>query len=405
MSVTNIRTNHIDKSAGCPMPPEFFHSNHLPESSEREISINSRFKSIFSRLEEGHIRLRNRLNSLEETGEALEKQLYVELKSYDPWRFELMDELARIAAHFDERERRKCREYIAVSEYFNIVQEAPFYWRIINKPNGYAGDAQMMSFIYRNDFEGPTPFARFLHKHAVSTKACQAVRNRKTYLRKEIIRRNGGKILSLAAGPAQEIMEVLNIYRDNGYTFVALDHDMDTLKTYDIAHRDSRFRYALANAFQIISGNYMTARPRRIMEKFCHPRTDFKGLNLLWSSIKYDLVFMQKEEFDLVYSAGLYDYIKTFPLDDGKGTVALTKNLFELVKPGGALIVGNFSNGNPGDLRFVMEYIYDWQLIHRNERDMFDFARAIPESQIENIEIVREPLGINYFLKIRKTRV
>ena len=51
--------------------------------------------------------------------------------------------------------------------------------RIINKPNGYAGDAQMMTFIYRNQFEGKTPFGMFLHKHAVSTKACQAVRNRK----------------------------------------------------------------------------------------------------------------------------------------------------------------------------------------------------------------------------------
>ena len=49
----------------------------------------------------------------------------------------------------------------------------------------------------------------------------------------------------------------------------------------------------------------------------------------------------------MVYSAGLYDYIMTFPIDDSKGTIALTKNLFSLVKPGGSLIVGNFNHNNP----------------------------------------------------------
>jgi len=104
----------------------------------------------------------------------------------------------------------------------------------------------------------------------------------------------------------------------------------------------------------------------------------------------------------LVYSAGLYDYIQTFPLDDSKGTVALTKNLFALVKPGGSLIVGNFNHDNPRDLRFVMEYIYDWQLIYRDEHEMVNMARKIPERKIKNIRIIKEPTGINYFLKIEK---
>lgn len=104
---------------------------------------------------------------------------------------------------------------------------------------------------------------------------------------------------------------------------------------------------------------------------------------------------LRKEEFELVYSAGLFDYIKTFPLDDGKGTLALTKNLFELVKPGGSLIIGNFSRNNSRDLRFVMEYVYDWQLIHRNKRDIFEFVRAIPEKDIDNMHIVEDPMRIN----------
>lgn len=366
------------------------------------MKIDTKFKKIFRELEDGHIQLRDKLNAISSNGYVLRGKLTNELKRFEPWRFELMDELGCLVCNFNQEQREAYRNYIQSTKYFQIIQEAPFYWRIMNKPNGYPGDASMMSFIYRNDFEGETPFGMFLHKHAVSTKACEAVRNRKTYLKQQIIETKGGNILSLAAGPAEEITEVLSMFGQNGFNFMALDHDMDTLKKYDLSDKDARFRYALANAFQIISGNYLTAKPRKIMEKYCHPGTDFKGLNLILSSLKYELVYLKKDEFDLIYSAGLYDYIKTFPLDDGKGTVALTKNLFDLLTPGGSLILGNFSLKNPRDLRFVMEYVYDWQLIHREKRDMFEFARAIPEKDIENIEVITEPQGINYFLKIKK---
>jgi len=369
------------------------------------VKIDKEFKRTFREIEKGHIHIREKLNSFSEKNQDLEEHLCEELQTFEPWRFELMDKLGGIVCNFNQEQKEAHQNFIRETEYYEIIQEAPFYWRIMNKPNGYPGDAVMMSFIYRNQFEGKTPFGMFLHKHAVSTKACQAVRSRKEYLTQKIIRtngRNGGNILSLAAGPAQEMVEILNAYRGNGFRFVALDHDMDTLKTFDVSGQDPRFRYALANAFQIISGSYLTARPRKLMERFCHPSKDFKGMNLLMCFMKYELIFLKKEEFDLVYSAGLFDYIKTFPLDDGKGTLALTKNLFELVKPGGSLIIGNFSRNNPRDLRFVMEYVYDWQLIHRNKRDILEFARAIPEKDIDSMHITEDPLRINYFLRINK---
>jgi len=365
-------------------------------------SLNNNFNKVFKELESGHIHLREKLNAFSERGDDLEKRLSEELNTYEPWRFDLMDRLAEITMYFRNGQKEEHKRFIQETQYYQIVQEAPFYWRIMMKPNGYPGDAHMMSFIYRNQFEGKTPFGMFLHKHAVSTKACQAVRNRKLYLTQKIIRANGGRVLSLAAGPAQEIKELLDVYKNDQYWFMALDHDMDTLKTFDISDRDPRFRYALANAFQIISGNYITARPRKIFEKFCQPRIDFQGVRSLASPIKYEMARLEKEDFDLVYSSGLFDYIKTFPIDDSKGAIALTKNLFDLVKPGGSLIIGNFSHKNPRDLKFVMDYIFDWQLIYRDKKDMLEFARSIPESTIDDTQIVEESQGINYFLTIVK---
>ncbi len=364
--------------------------------------IEENFRKLILELEEGHIAIRRRLNSFSKQDDRLWSQLDQEVSAFEAWRFPIMDTLAEIALGFSAEQSEFHRQFIRDSKYFEIIQEAPFYWQIINKPNGYAGDASMMNYIYKNRYEGETFFGMMLHKHALTTKACESVRNRKSYLCNQILQIAGGNILSLAAGPAQEIREVMKTTDGSKYYFLALDHDMETLRTYSTTTQNSHFKYALANAFQIISENYLTAKPRPLMAKFCSPRTDFDGLRALLSPIKYELNYLKKDEYDLVYSAGLYDYIMTFPLDDSKGTVALTKNLFSLVKPGGALIVGNFNHDNPKDLRFIMDYVYGWRLIYRYEKDMLEFARAIPESQIKSIQVEIEPLGINYFLRIEK---
>jgi hypothetical protein len=363
-------------------------------------AINQEFSALFSEIEKKHLDLHKRLNALTATDEVLEDILSNEIKGFEAWRYPVMDRLGEITYRFDASQKDRHQDYIKKSEYFEIVQEAPFYWRIINKPNGYAGDAEMMSYIYRNSFEGQTPFGKFLHKHAVSTKACQSVRNRKNYLAKRILEKEG-RILSLAAGPSKEIKEVMNTGR-NGRQFLALDHDLETLKKYRSSDTSSSFTYALANAFQIISGNYLAARPRFLWENFCSPRTDFAGLQKIFSYIKYEMIELKNYRFDMIYSAGLFDYIQTFQLDDSKGTVGLTRNLFDLLNSGGVLIVGNFTKNNPRDLVFVMEYVYDWQLNYRDQVDLMEFTRTIDKSEIKNIEVVEEPLGINYFLKIEK---
>jgi SAM-dependent methyltransferase len=368
----------------------------------KAITIDKNFKTLFNELEKRHIEIRAKVNSFSEKGNELEERLSEEIEIFETWRFHKMERLSEITSNFDKKQKKAHQKFIKNTEYYKIVQEAPFYWRIMNKPNGYAGDAEMMSFIYRNQFEGKTPFGMFLHKHAVATKACKSVRNRKDYIIEQILKTNGGQFLSLAAGPAQEIREILNGHKRNGYKFIALDHDLDTLQRYDIPNTSHQFTYALANAFQIVSGKYRVVKPKRYMVKYCYPRRDFKGLRKILSSLKYELIDLKSKRFDMIYSAGLYDYIQTFPLDDSKGTVALTKNLFNLLKPGGSLIIGNFNHNNPKDLRFVMEYVYDWRLIYRNKFDMFDFARSISENDIKDMQIIEEPTGINFFLKIDK---
>ncbi len=367
------------------------------------MKIAKAFKDHFDELEDGHIRLRERLNGCDSTGEELEGILSAELDKYEPWRYSLMDQLGGGTAEFTAEEKKIHKQYIRQTTYHQIVQEAPFYWRIINKPNGYAGDAYMMNFIYRNQFEGKTPFGKLLHKNALSSKACQAVRNRKSFLTNQILKNGSGKVLSLAAGSAQEIRDILNGPAGKRFNFHALDHDMNTLMSFQDLSKKGRFEYFLANAFQITLKNYNLAKPRPMLKQYCSPRRDFRGWRRLFIHMKYTLDCLRIEDYDLIYSAGLYDYIKTFLMNPTRGTIALTRNLFvDLLKPGGTLIVGNFSHHNPRDVRFAMEYIYDWNLIYRNKDEVFDFVRDVPKQQIQEMELMEEPLGINYFLKIVK---
>ena len=157
----------------------------------------------------------------------------------------------------------------------------------------------------------------------------------------------------------------------------------------------------MANAFELARGNYDVVFPGDNINDPNLLRGPV-GLKRFMRSNRDSVKELPLNHFDLVYTAGLYDYVPTHPTDDTKGVVALTKNLFELVKPGGNLVIGNFSENNPDHLVFPMEFIYDWELIYRNEKEMLDFAKTIPKGQIADIEVLTEPLKINYFLKISK---
>lgn len=368
------------------------------------LAMDLQFKKVFSEMEKEYLLLRERLNAVAVRGKELETRLTEalactdNLASYHGHAARLFD----IAESFSIRETILHKQFVRNSLFSKVIQEAPYYWRIINKPEGYTGDAEMMRIIYDSQFEGDTPFGMMMHKHATLCDACQAVRNRRKFLEKQIHQKKGN-ILSVAAGPAMEMLDVLGTEPSTGtYHFHAFDHDIKTIQKVNRQCRDPRLQYLVGNALNLVKGNYQTAMPRRGMIDYCQPRKDFQGINRYFSPIKYRFHSLKERYYDLVYSAGLYDYIKTCSNEINKGTIALTERLFRFVKPGGSLVIGNFSPQNPRDLKFVMEYICDWTLIYRTYQEMLVFARTIPEKEIKNMEVLEEPLGINYFLKIDK---
>ena len=95
---------------------------------------------------------------------------------------------------------------------------------------------------------------------------------------------------------------------------------------------------------------------------------------------------------DAIFSTGLFDYLE----DDF--AAKLTGRLYQLLRPGGWVAIGNMDYANPN--RWVMEHLLDWWLIFRSQEEMRAFARAgAPDAEIS---MRFEETGINPFVVLTR---
>lgn len=352
----------------------------------------------YSEFREWHFDLKNTLDKLDvnSVGQLayLDRILPGERNHY----FNEINRLGALTEGYRLEQKQYFFQFMATNGLHHILKGAPYFYHSIFKPRGYAGDAEMMALVYRNTYEGSDTFSKLLHRIGTDCDACVAIRNRKNLLADSFLEFQSGKVLSLAAGPAQEIYEYLDANHQDK-DFLALDHDIQTLRNAN--GENPLLKYGIANAFHLIKGNKRYLLPRRLWLNSCDPKKDVKGFRRSFLPLKYSIGTIHNNSWDLVYSAGLFDYIKTFE-DPAKGTVALTRALFDAVKPGGRLLIGNISPKLSIGVKWAMECLCDWYLIHRIETEMLDFARSIPSREIASINVIAEETGVNWFLDIRK---
>jgi extracellular factor (EF) 3-hydroxypalmitic acid methyl ester biosynthesis protein len=159
------------------------------------------------------------------------------------------------------------------------------------------------------------------------------------------------RFVSVAAGPAQELFEFL---RDAEGPLPPLDI---LLFEQDPA--------ALS---------YAQNRLGRIIETKGHTNV---RMHYLKDSIKRLLtdatLFSGFGPFDLVFCAGLYDYLRH------PTAVRLTRNFYDNLAPDGLAYIGNITLGNR--TRWFMEHHMEWFVIHRTHEEMLAFAQeAAPDA-------------------------
>jgi extracellular factor (EF) 3-hydroxypalmitic acid methyl ester biosynthesis protein len=96
-------------------------------------------------------------------------------------------------------------------------------------------------------------------------------------------------------------------------------------------------------------------------------------------------------QFDFIYSMGLFDYLAA-PV-----AKAVLKNLYQILKPGGKLVIGNFHVSSPSKL--YLDYWCDWVLFYRTEEEFIDLSKDCAST---NVSVFFENTGSQMFLHIEK---
>ena len=97
---------------------------------------------------------------------------------------------------------------------------------------------------------------------------------------------------------------------------------------------------------------------------------------------------LEVAEVDLVYSIGLIDYF------NDKFVISMMNFAFEILRPGGRIILGNFHPRNPD--KAFMDHVLEWKLIHRDEHAMNNLFEASAFARpCTNIRF--EEQGVNLF--------
>ena len=261
-----------------------------------------------------------------------------------------------------EKEAQPVHSLYAKHRLHPLVLCAPFMHRTFQKPLGYAGDYEMVSMMTRSPFQGGSIFAKILNTFFLNTPPVVAHRNRIDHLTQTLdfetqrATRRGrrARVFNLGCGPNQNIKFTLLDFNDETVAY--------TQRTLD----------------QIKQKN-SSASTLRVIKK--------SVVQLLKENSRFG-----RGSYDLVYCAGLFDYLTA------DVCAKLVDLFYELAAPGGLVLVSNVDASNPS--RGWMEYVVDWNLIHRDAQQM---AALLPGRVSKDaIRIVAEPTSVNIFAEIRK---
>ena len=276
------------------------------------------------------------------------------------------------------REQREgLREY-SRRQLHELLMMSPWMFRARHKPLGYPGDFEVMNGLYGRLFSGPTLFAKAVNLAFVSTPAAEAVRQRKELMKSRLWatldrhteRGEPLRILSIAAGPAEEVLCLLEERSqiDVPLEVVLFDQDKSALS------------FSYGRLSRLVAAKWQgKVRVIHLHDSITH-------------LLRGSAVLKLSGQFHAVYACGLFDYLQPHTW------MSLCRTLHESVAPGGTLYVGNMVPSSSS--RWFMELHLDWHLEYRERSSMLELARrAVPGAEVE---ILEESTGVNPFVALTR---
>jgi extracellular factor (EF) 3-hydroxypalmitic acid methyl ester biosynthesis protein len=232
---------------------------------------------------------------------------------------------------------------------------------VFQKPHGYAGDYEIIDRIYTR-YISEKPHLSNWDIYMQDRPAVHAVRNRLEYFCRqlEIVSETRNRlmgcraeVLNLASGPGRDMLVFFDSNPEANIHFDCVEQDQNAV-----------------NYAQFLCANY---------------------LHKMAFHLKNVLKFQSEKKYDLIWSAGLFDYF------DDKTFIYMLKKLGAICANSGEIIVGNFSTTNPS--RDYME-LFEWHLRHRSPTTLKALAAEAGFSA-NQVRVEKERLGVNLFLHIK----
>lgn len=255
---------------------------------------------------------------------------------------------------------------------------SPFLYRTFHKPLGYAGDYEMVNMLSRDPLEGSSLFAKVINLWFLQQPPAEAHRNRIDYLKQMLTDATlpalragrAARFLNLGCGPALEVQQFLETPLADHTRFVLWDFNQETLDHTRVNLEEVKRRHQRGTALEF-------AR---------------RSVHHVLKESAMSLGRTSGAQYDVVYCAGLFDYLTD-------ATCRRVCNaLYNMVAPGGLLVVTNVDKANPRTP--TMDHVMEWHLIYRDCRSMIGVR---PERASEGDCVLKaDTTGVNIFMEVRK---
>ncbi len=255
-------------------------------------------------------------------------------------------------------------------EIFPYFMRSYFAERAYYKPKGYAGDFLMMEHIYKNQAKGDGKLGEIIDDFCLQRPGSLAIRGRRRLLKEKLMllgselaeHKSSIRIMNLACGSNRELFDFLAEFEHtHKVEATCVDIDPEALQ---------------------YTNQHVNIHPHRASVRLMSENI------IKWSLGR---VRHQLEKQDVIYSAGLCDYL------DERLFQALINRCHEQLNPGGVLLLGNFTF-YPDSL--FLDKLLRWQLIYRTEENLKEIFA--PTSFGDRVTILSEKEHVNLFAMARK---
>ena len=256
----------------------------------------------------------------------------------------------------DDRERRAATKEFTELVLTPEMRLGAIWDRSYAKPLGYPGDFEIMNQVYDWKRVGRRAYDMLLHR--VGLEVAECIKTRMEVVLGHIAEtaahgspERPSRILSLGSGPAREVELYLAgpAAHFGRADFTLIDQERMAL------------RYAHEKTY-----------PHVIKLAGQH---SVRALNISFTDVLRGISAMSTlPEQDLIYSVGLLDYLTD------RRAASLTRRLYDMLAPGGMLIIGNM-NETPLSNLWPMEFITDWTLYYRDEARMLGWVDGLQDAK------------------------